>query len=84
MFIDSHCHLDFPELSSRLPEIIATMTANDVGLALCVAVDLPDFPRILDLINTYPQFYGSVGVHPDYVETPEPTVDQLIQLSFDY
>ncbi len=81
MFIDSHCHLDFPELSERLPEILATMEANQVGRALCVAVDLPDFPRVLALAEAYPHLYASVGVHPDYVETPEPTVEQLVTLS---
>jgi len=81
MFIDSHCHLDFPELSERLPEILATMEANQVGRALCVAVDLPDFPRVLALAQSHPHLYASVGVHPDYVETPEPTVDQLVTLS---
>ena len=81
MFIDSHCHLDFPELSERLPDILATMEANRVGRALCVAVDLPDFARVLKLADTYPHWYASVGVHPDYVETPEPTVEQLVELS---
>lgn len=81
MFIDSHCHLDFPELSARLPDIFATMEANQVGRALCVAVDLPDFPRVLALAESYPHLYASVGVHPDYLETPEPTVEQLVMLS---
>lgn len=81
MFIDSHCHLDFPELSDRLPEILATMEANQVGRALCVSVDLPDFPRVLKLAETYPHLYASVGVHPDYEETPEPTVEQLVTLA---
>ena len=81
MFIDSHCHLDFPELYGRLPEILAAMEANQVGRALCVAVDLPDFPRVLALAETYPQLYASLGVHPDYVDTPEPTTEQLVALS---
>ena len=25
MFIDSHCHLDFPEFQTRLPEVLANM-----------------------------------------------------------
>ena len=81
MFVDSHCHLDFPELSVRLPDILALMEANEVGRALCVAVDLPDFPRVLALAETYPHLYASVGVHPDYFDTPEPTLQQLLDLS---
>lgn len=81
MFIDSHCHIDFPELSQRLPEIFNRMADNKVTHALCVSVDLPDFPRVLGLAQTYPNVYASVGVHPDYEETPEPGVDELVRLS---
>ena len=34
MYVDSHCHLAFPELSSRLDAILADMRAADVGGAL--------------------------------------------------
>jgi TatD DNase family protein len=81
MYIDSHCHLDFPELSSRLPEILQKMTENQVSHVLCVAVDLPDFPRVLALAEQYPQFYASVGVHPDYADTPEPDLASLVRLA---
>lgn len=81
MYIDSHCHIDFPELAARLSEIFAKMEENKVSHALCVSVDLPDFPRVLELAEKYPHIYGSVGVHPDYEGTAEPTVDELIRLS---
>ena len=81
MFIDSHCHLDFPELASKLPELLARMRANQVTHALCVAVDLPDFPKVLDLAERHDNLFASVGVHPDYQDTPEPTVEQLVQLA---
>lgn len=81
MYIDSHCHINFPELAARLPEILAKMDENQVSHALCVSVDLPDFPQILQLAETYPQIYASVGVHPDYADTPEPGIDELVNLS---
>ncbi len=81
MYIDSHCHINFPELAQRLPEILVNMANNRVTHALCVSVDLPDFPQVLDLATRYPHIYASVGVHPDYVDTPEPSVDTLVQLS---
>ena len=81
MFIDSHCHIDFPELSARLPDILTKMAENQVSHALCVSVDLPDFPRVLQLAQTHPHIYASVGVHPDYEDTPEPTVEELVRLS---
>lgn len=81
MYIDSHCHINFPELATRLPEIFGTMADNQVSHALCVSVDLPDFPQVLALAEQYPNVYASVGVHPDYLDTPEPSVAELVRLA---
>ncbi|MEO7493914.1 MAG: TatD family hydrolase [Massilia sp.] len=81
MYIDSHCHINFPELAERMPDILAKMNENKVTHALCVSVDLPDFPQVLALAEQYPHIYASVGVHPDYEDTPEPSVEQLVALS---
>lgn len=79
MFIDSHCHLDFPEFQSRLPEVLANMQDAKVSHALCVSVDLPDFPNVLKLAQEHPNLYASVGVHPDYEDTSEPTLEFLVE-----
>jgi TatD DNase family protein len=81
MFVDSHCHINFPELAERLPDILATMQANQVSDALCVSVTLPEFPQVLALAEAYPNIYASVGVHPDYEDTPEPSTEQLVELA---
>ncbi len=81
MFIDSHCHLDFPELAENLPQLLANMVANQVSHALCVSVDLPDFPKVRALAEAHPNLFASVGVHPDYQDTPEPTVAELVALA---
>lgn len=79
MFIDSHCHLDFPEFQARLPEVLSNMESAKVSHALCVSVDLPDFPNVLKLAQDHPNLYASVGVHPDYEDTPEPTLEFLVE-----
>ena len=81
MYIDSHCHINFPEFAPRMAEIFSKMAENQVTHALCVSVNLPDFPQVLALAEQYPNVYASVGVHPDYEDTPEPSVDQLVALS---
>ena len=81
MFIDSHCHLDFPELAENLPNLLANMATNQVTHALCVSVDLPDFPRVRALAEAHSNLFASVGVHPDYLDTPEPTVAELVKLA---
>lgn len=81
MFIDSHCHINFPEFSERLPALFSKMAENQVSHALCVSVELDKFPEIRAMAEAHPQVYASVGVHPDYEDTVEPTVDQLVELS---
>ena len=49
MFVDSHCHLDFPELAERQDEILTLMADNAVTHALCVSVKLETFARVLAL-----------------------------------
>ncbi len=81
MFVDSHCHVDFPELAAQMPDILQRMKNNGVGRALCVSVNLPDWPGLLSLVEQHEELYASVGVHPDYEDTVEPSVDDLIERS---
>lgn len=81
MLVDSHCHLNFPELAANLPAIKQSMQDCKVGHALCISVTLPDFPQVLALAETNENFYASVGVHPDYENIDEPSVEELIKLA---
>jgi TatD DNase family protein len=81
MLVDSHCHLNFPELLANLPAIKESMKANEVGHALCISVTLPDFPQVLALAETNANFFASVGVHPDYENIEEPSVAGLLALA---
>jgi TatD DNase family protein len=80
-FVDSHCHINFPELVANIDEVLAKMHANDVVSALCVSVNLADFPKVLALAEQHPHIYASVGVHPDYEDVEEPSVAQLVKLA---
>ena len=81
MFIDSHCHLDFPDLASNLDELLSNMQENQVKNALCVSVKLEDFPRVLALAEAHDNLYASVGVHPDYENIEEPQAEELAKLA---
>ncbi len=81
MFVDSHCHLDFPELRDTLPERLAAMAENQVTHALCVAVTLPELPNVLAVAASADNLFASVGVHPDYEQEQEATVDELVALA---
>ncbi len=81
MYVDSHCHLDFPELNSELPALLAAMQENAVTHALCIGVDLPAWPNVVALARDHANLYATVGVHPDYIDTPEPSVAELVERS---
>ncbi len=81
MLVDSHCHLDFPDLAGRLPEILERMRLNDVGCAVCIGVNLEDFPRVLALAEAHPHLYATVGVHPEYTDAEEPNEAKLVALA---
>ncbi|MDO4232630.1 MAG: TatD family hydrolase, partial [Lautropia sp.] len=51
MFVDSHCHLDFPENRERLPQLLANMRDAGVEHALCVSVCLEDWPGLMDVVR---------------------------------
>ena len=81
MLVDSHCHLDFPELSARLPEVLEHMELAGVGCALCVSVTLEAWPGVIALAERDSRLYASAGVHPDYQDGREPTVEDLLELA---
>jgi len=81
MLVDSHCHLDFPDLAGRVDDALALMRENGVTHALCVSVTLQEFPQVRALAERYPQLYASVGVHPDYDNVPQVTQKELVDLA---
>jgi len=81
MFVDSHCHLDFPELAQNLPDILERMRQNQVSHALVVSVNMPQWPGLMELVAPHSHLYASVGVHPDYEDTPVPTAEELAEMA---
>jgi len=79
MLVDSHCHIDFEEYADQIPRILDGMARNQVTHALCVCVNLTDFPGVLALAEGHAQFFASVGVHPDQAEDASPSVGDLIE-----
>lgn len=80
MFTDSHCHLNFPELVSQLPAIRQAMADAQVDRALCICTTLEEFDAVHALATQYPNFWATVGVHPDNEGVREPTLTDLLTL----
>jgi len=81
MLVDSHCHLDFPDLANRLPELLQRMRDNGVGHAVCIGVNLEELPKVLALAEAHNNLFASVGVHPEYTDVDEPDEERLIGLA---
>jgi TatD DNase family protein len=81
MLVDSHCHINFPELAEKLDQALGLMRENEVTHALCVSVTLEDFPQVRALAERYANIYASVGVHPDYPDVPVVTEKELTGLA---
>ncbi|MDX1901943.1 MAG: TatD family hydrolase [Gammaproteobacteria bacterium] len=85
-FVDSHCHLDLIEQTENGPSIPTLLTEAEhqaVKYFLCVCVTLKDFPAMFAKINTYPNVWASVGLHPNEVADHEPSIEDIVQLARD-
>lgn len=76
--IDSHCHLDFPDLIDRTDQILVSMEAAGVSTAVCISVSTEGFPQVLRLAESDPRLWATVGVHPDHESLIEPSVDWIV------
>lgn len=79
MLVDSHCHLDFPELANRIDQVLDSMKDAKVGAALCIGVSLEGLPGVLSLAEKHKNLFASVGVHPEHQDCLEPDVDTLLR-----
>ena len=64
MIIDSHCHLDYPNLYNELDEVIKRAQLNQVKHLLTICTTLESFEKIKLIINKYENIYGTFGIHP--------------------
>ena len=81
MYVDSHCHLSFPELAQNIDTIRAEMRAAGVDRALCICTTLEEFDAVHALAMRYDNFWASAGVHPDNEDVREPSVADLVALA---
>lgn len=78
MYVDSHCHLSFPDFAGRMPEIRAAMHAAGVTRALTICTTLEEFEQVHALAMAHDDLWCSVGVHPDNEGVAEPSLDDLL------
>ncbi len=82
MLIDSHCHLDFPELAADRAGVIARAKANGVERMVTISTRVRRFDEIKAIADENPEVWCSVGTHPHNAhEEPEITTADLVRLA---
>ena len=79
--VDSHCHINFPDLAENEHAVLENARLNGVGHMLCVSVNLEDFPQVLSFAERHKHIFASVGIHPNEPKSDVVSVDQLIKLA---
>lgn len=82
MLIDSHCHLDFPDLASRLPDVLAGCRAAGIGRVVTISTYVARFGTYRALAEAHDEVFCTVGTHPhNAAAEPDVTADELVRLS---
>ena len=82
MLIDSHCHLDFPDLAEQREAVLARAKAACVGLMVTICTRVRRFDEVLAIVQAHDNVFCSVGTHPhNAAEEPDVTADELIALA---
>ena len=80
--VDSHCHLDFPELYADLPVILARAGAAGVTRMVTICTRLRHEPRVRAIAENHAGVFYAAGTHPmSAAEEPLATVNELVALS---
>lgn len=84
MLVDSHCHLDFPELRADFDAVLERMRSGGVTHALTISTTLQTFPAVREVARLRPNLWCSAGVHPDERrDGREVGVDELLGMADD-
>jgi TatD DNase family protein len=84
MLVDSHCHLDFPELQADFSAVLDRMRSEGVTHALTISTTLETFPAVRDVARAHANLWCSAGVHPDERrDGREVSVEELVAMAND-
>lgn len=80
--VDSHCHLDFPDLIGELPDVIARAKAAGVRRMVTICTKLGAEPAVRAIAEAHEPVFYACGVHPMSVaKEPEATVEALVAIA---
>lgn len=84
MFVDSHCHLDFPDFDEDRDAVVARARAAGVEVMLTISTRVRQIDALKAMASRYDRIYCSVGTHPHHAdEELDVTVEELVALAED-
>ena len=82
LVVDSHCHLDFDELTDRLSEVLANAEMAGVGLMVSIGTRVRKFERLLRIAEENDNVFCTIGTHPHNAhEELDVTVADLVEFA---
>lgn len=82
MLVDSHCHLDFPDFQSRLPEVLALASKAGITRMVTISTHVARFDAYKALAEAYESIFFTIGTHPhNAAAEPDVPAGQIIELS---
>ena len=83
MLVDSHCHLDFPELAVEEAAVLERARAAGVGTMLTICTHVSKFGQVHAVAMRSSCIVSTVGVHPHHAaeELEGASVDRLVELA---
>ncbi len=82
MLVDSHCHLDFPELAAEIDGVMARAGNAGVGTMLTICTHVTRFEQVLAVAERWDRVWCTVGIHPHEAGAePQTPADRLIELA---
>lgn len=80
MLVDSHCHLDYEVFEEDFSQLLSRAKDNGVEIFQTISTKITEFHKLKKLIETYPEIYASIGIHPHEVdEHPEISVEGIFE-----
>lgn len=80
MFIDSHCHLNYPGLADRQEAVLERARAAGVSAMLNISTRFSEWEAVIGVAEREPDVFAAVGVHPHEADLhPDLTSETLVE-----
>lgn len=82
MLVDSHCHLDFPDLQEDFDAVLERARDAGVGTMVTISTKLSTFEGVRAIAEAHDHIWCSVGIHPHHAGSEaRTTAGELVALT---